>query len=287
MARMGTNAGSAVEIWNPRTKAWCLEDVDHSMNLKGQPELLIRFIGVKFCPGFERLIGEPFDEFSTPATSKGKRSLHIDDEDVSLIVDARRAVASTWQPLTWSGFSSVPPPPSSSHSGSSTSFPSPFASSPVSSFPPSPTFSSLDLPRAAGIDDFAGITSSLGSHSELSLSSPSASQYDFNYDLLWREGYVHVPNTDQWPVGMYARDMAWGLTKMKEFRKDPAGRFGQVFPGVSFKKATFYRQMDAFFGSTVKEMERCRNLARSAGGLWIDWRAESSGWEKVARDRKK
>jgi hypothetical protein len=86
---------------------------------------------------------------------------------------------------------------------------------------------------------------------------------------------------------MYARDMASGLTKLKESRKNPEQRFRTVFPGVPFVKATFYRQLDAFFGSTVKEMEHCRALARGAGGLWMDWRASSSGWKKVAERKKK
>ena len=284
MTKMGTNAGSAVEIWNPRLKAWCLEDVDHSMNLKGQPELLVRFMGVKHCPGFEQLIGEVSDVLSTPATSKGKRRLQMDDEDTSLVADARRAVASTWQP-SWPGSSSLPPP-LSSRSGSLAPFPSPFALSPSSSFPSSPAFSGLDLPQAAGTDEFDFLPL-LGSPGNPSALSPSAAEYDPNYDLLWQQGYVHVPDASSWPTGMYSRDMAWGLTKLKESRKDPEGRFRKIFPGVPYKKATFYRQTDAFFGSTVAEMEHCRNLPRSAAGLWMDWRASSSGWEKVAKDRKK
>jgi hypothetical protein len=81
--------------------------------------------------------------------------------------------------------------------------------------------------------------------------------------------------------------MAWALTKLRESRKSPEQRFHSVFPGVLFVKATFYRQLDAFFGSTVKEMEHCRALAHSPGGLWIDWRVGSSGWKKVAERKKK
>jgi hypothetical protein len=81
--------------------------------------------------------------------------------------------------------------------------------------------------------------------------------------------------------------MAWGMTKLKEVRKDPAARFRMVFPGVRFSKTTFYRQMDAFFGSTAREMESCRSLSRNSGGLWTDWRAGSSGWQKLAEDRKR
>jgi len=77
---------------------------------------------------------------------------------------------------------------------------------------------------------------------------------------------------------MYARDMAWGLTKLKESRKNPEQRFRTVFPGVPFVKATFYRQLDAFFGSTVKEMEHCRALARGQVDCgWIGGQAHRGG----------
>lgn len=62
---MGTDAAAAVEIWNPQIKSWCLEDVDHSMSLKGQPKLLIWFFGVTICPGFKQLIGKTPNESST------------------------------------------------------------------------------------------------------------------------------------------------------------------------------------------------------------------------------
>ena len=43
MTKMTTNAGTVVEIWNPSVKQLRQEDIDHSMNLKGQEELLIHF----------------------------------------------------------------------------------------------------------------------------------------------------------------------------------------------------------------------------------------------------
>jgi hypothetical protein len=43
MVKMGINAGGGVEIWHPHTKTWCVEDVDHIMNIKGQPEVLSGF----------------------------------------------------------------------------------------------------------------------------------------------------------------------------------------------------------------------------------------------------
>ena len=58
MAKMGINAGTAVEIWNLCTKVWAVEDVDHSMPIKGIPQLLVHFLGVVDCPGFTHLIGE-------------------------------------------------------------------------------------------------------------------------------------------------------------------------------------------------------------------------------------
>jgi len=72
MAKIGTNTGAAIELWNPRTKAWIVEDVDHTMNIKGVPELLIRFLGVTNCHGFRRIIGE---DDTAQDTHLGKRRL--------------------------------------------------------------------------------------------------------------------------------------------------------------------------------------------------------------------
>ena len=58
MIKMGINSGAVLEIWNPRTKSWCVEDADHCMNIMGMPELLVRFLDVKDCPHFEHFIGE-------------------------------------------------------------------------------------------------------------------------------------------------------------------------------------------------------------------------------------
>jgi hypothetical protein len=53
MTKISTNSGAAFEIRNPHTRSWSLEDINHSMNLKRQPQLLICFMGVHHCPGFE------------------------------------------------------------------------------------------------------------------------------------------------------------------------------------------------------------------------------------------
>jgi len=68
MAKMAINSGAVLEIWNPRTKTWDIEDVNHCMNIKGVPELLVRFLGVEDCPGFEWIIGE-----DTVTVNKRKR----------------------------------------------------------------------------------------------------------------------------------------------------------------------------------------------------------------------
>jgi hypothetical protein len=108
-----------------------------------------------------------------------------------------------------------------------------------------------------------------------------------DYDYLWQRGFVHVPNTQLWPSSMYARDMAWGLTKLGESRKDIEQRFSQVFPGVPYVKATYYRQRDAFFKSSTREIEQCRALVRGPSGMWMHWRGTSSGWKLVAERTKK
>lgn len=58
LMKMDTNTGTVVEIWNPHIKQWHTEDIDHSMSIKGWPELLIHFLGVMDCLGHKQLIGK-------------------------------------------------------------------------------------------------------------------------------------------------------------------------------------------------------------------------------------
>ena len=261
MSKMGVNTGGAIEIWSSRIKSWLVEDVDHSMDIKGRRELLVRFLGVTHCPGFEELIGEVTGVQQITASDNAKRRLDTDSDDMSLIVEARRALASTWLPSTPSSMSPSPRflyPPSASVT--------PFSSQVTPSLPLSPSRSpTTSFPQASSFPEliFSGDTTP-------------------EYDALWLQGFVHVPDTHLWPSGMYARDMAWGLTKLNESRNNPEQRFREVFPGVRYVKATYYRQRDAFFKSTTGEIEQCRALGRSANGLWMDWRGNSSGWKKVA-----
>jgi hypothetical protein len=105
-------------------------------------------------------------------------------------------------------------------------------------------------------------------------------------DALWAEGYVHVPEGKTWPDGMYARDMAWGFTQLRMEKRDIKARFSVIFPGTKWVRATYYRQLDAFIGSTTNEIDECRKLGRTPSGLWTNWRGRSSGWAKVTESRK-
>jgi hypothetical protein len=72
ITKMGINAGGTVEILYPCMKNWCVEDVDHSMNIKGQSELLRLFLGVTHCLGFGELIREVPDEQPTTTINNSK-----------------------------------------------------------------------------------------------------------------------------------------------------------------------------------------------------------------------
>jgi len=279
MVKMGINAGGAVEIWHPRTKTWCVEDVDHTMNIKGQPEVFVRFLGVANCLGFEELIGEVSGELSSSVVDNGKRQLNADGEEMTLVLEARHAMASTWLPST--PLSISPSTPSLvSCSPSVTYFHSQAASSQFLSPPQSPAFPSLDAMQHSDTN------SSPWTQPNSFSGPPHPTDSVPNYDYLWQRGFVHVPNTSLWPSGMYARDMAWGLTKLNESRKSIKQRFHEVFPGVLYVKTTYYRQRDAFFNSSIREIEQCRALTRGPNGMWMNWRGTSSGW-KLAAERKK
>jgi hypothetical protein len=128
---MGTNQGAAVEIWNPCVKAWWLEDIDHSMSLKGWPELLIRFMDISYCPGSEQLLGETNENSPALTTNTNKHQLEVSSNDARDI-EAHHIIASSWLPphLSWS--SSIMP------------CPSPYQP-PFLAFPPSLIFLELDL----------------------------------------------------------------------------------------------------------------------------------------------
>jgi len=273
MTKMGINAGGAVEIWYPHMKNWCVEDVDHSMNIKGQPELLVQFLGVTHCLGFEELIGEVPDEQPTTAIDNGKRRLDTDGADMSLVLEARHAVASTWIPSTPSSMS-----PSTPWLSPCSASITPFYSQPT----PSLFLSPFQSPTFTGLD----LTQNLDTNKHTQPNSISEQPFPAatmpNYDSLWQHGFVHVPNQDSWPSGMYARDMAWALMKLKELKSNIETHFCAVFPGVPYIKPTYYRQRDAFFKSTTKEIVQCRALMRGANGLWVNWRGASSGWKIVA-----
>lgn len=270
MAKMQTDAASAIEIWNPRTKAWVMEDVDHSMNIKTLPELLIRFLGVTHCPGFENFIGEDANTLAPLPINKGKRRLDFNSDDDHSSTPSRRRANPIWQ---------APPTPFDPQlplqaSGSTSSV----MSSIFPSLPSSPFLFDSDFPWDVDMSDGSPPTS--GSDE------PYVDSLVTDYDSLWAQGYVHVPEGKPWPEGMYARDMAWGLTEIRKDRRDVRARFSKIFPGVTWAKATYYRQVDALFGSTVKEIDQCRKLGRSPTGLWSNWRAHSSGWAKVVEGRK-
>jgi hypothetical protein len=233
MAKMGTNAGAAVEIWNPRTKAWVVEDVDHCMNIKSVPQLLIHFLGVTDCSGFSSIIRE---DKNMHIINKGKRHLDNDSEPDSLSLHH----AVSMQPLT-----------QGSNSSPITTY------SPLSSFPPSPVFSDFNLPLDVEMRD----TSPATSGSDLSHCHNGMA----DYDALWAEGYVHVPEGKTWPDGMYARDMAWGFTQLRMEKRDIKAHFSVIFPGTKWVRATYYRQLDAFIGSTTNEIDECRKLGETDG----------------------
>jgi hypothetical protein len=271
MTRMDTNAGAAVEIWCPSVKQWRQEDIGHSMNIKGQPELYICFLGVTDCPSHSQLIGEEPILGSTAA--KNKRKFEVDDGYESPFVQARYSTASTWLPSPTNSNLSTSQPYSHSISIS----PSPF-----SSMPSSPNFYSPSLPTTSSGNDWTPMSPS-PSPGLLTLTSPLDT-----YDSLWAMGCVHIPeNNGPWPSGMYARDMAWAFTHLQETCGDVETRFRQVFPGTSWVKATYYQHKDTFFGSTSSEIEKCRSLPRSAGGLWSNWKSTSTGWKKLAAKNKK
>jgi hypothetical protein len=274
LTKMDTNAGAVVEIWNPHIKQWRAEDIDHSMSIRGQPELLIRFLGVTDCPGHKQLIGE--EEYVGHVRLTVERAKRRCDNDEPPAFESRRPAPPAWLPS-----------PSSSSLSLPDMSPSPYLSSlplPSSSFTSMPSCSNQAFNAPSPSPDYEY---SLFSSSTAPSPSPPTLSAD-THDLLWHLGYTHVPESKgSWPAGMFARDMAWGLTRLREARGDVETRFKQVFPGATWVRATYYRHRDAFFSSTTTEIECCHLLPRSAGGLWLDWRAHSTGWKIVADKKRK
>lgn len=51
------------------------------MDIKGCHELLVQFLGVTHCPGFEELIGEAVSVRQITASDNAKRQLNIDSNE--------------------------------------------------------------------------------------------------------------------------------------------------------------------------------------------------------------
>jgi hypothetical protein len=192
---------------------------------------------------------------------------------MSLVLEAHHAVASTWLPSTPSSMS-----PSTPWLSLSSASITPFYSQPT----PSPFLSPLQSPAFTGLD--LTQNSDTDKHTQLNSISkqlfPAATMS--NYGSLWQHGFVHVPNQDLWPSGMYTQDMAWALTKLNESKSNIKTRFCAVFPGMLYVKPTYYQHRDVFFKSTTKEIVQCQALMCRANGLWVNWWGASSGWKIVA-----
>jgi hypothetical protein len=191
MAKMAINSGAVLEIWNLRTKTRDIEDVDHCINIKGVPELLVYFLGIEDHPGFKQTIGE-----GTVTVNKQKHLFDGgSDGDYTDSPSYRHTTLSETLQTQPSHQSSMPTCPST-----------PSITSLLFSVPSSPLFSDMELL------DFLSTPSG---HDESYLGG-----MEINYDTLWVDGYVHVPEGKSWPDGMYARDMAWAFTKLRQDQKD-------------------------------------------------------------------
>ncbi|KAJ7458809.1 hypothetical protein B0H11DRAFT_2199381 [Mycena galericulata] len=104
-------------------------------------------------------------------------------------------------------------------------------------------------------------------------------------DLLWQEGRVLAPlGCGVWPEGMYTRDMATAFRLIGS--RNVAERFVEVF-GLSFPKGAWYQQQRAWKYSSQAERDVASQLPRTRDGLWTEWRGKSTGWARVAEDKRR
>ncbi|KAF7297872.1 hypothetical protein HMN09_01008000 [Mycena chlorophos] len=182
---------------------------------------------------------------------------------------------------------SIPSPISSPSSPSLYSFASPppvdDSISPATTMPPSPSPSTINLTTSRGetIDLTWDDTST-----SVAVAGPSVALLDG--DELWKQGRVVVPDTGRWPTGMYTRDMAFAFKQIGSGKGEAEveERFGRLFPGVKWVKATFYRQQGFWRNSTQVERETCGSLPRATAGLWTRVRKDLTGY-KVFMDKDK
>ncbi|KAJ7066282.1 hypothetical protein C8F01DRAFT_1248314 [Mycena amicta] len=92
-----------------------------------------------------------------------------------------------------------------------------------------------------------------------------------------------------WPAGIYVRDIAraFGRINTKSGAGDVKKRFESEYPGTSYIKQTYYRQMQFWKDSTQAERDSAPLVPRNAEGLWTRWRTSLSGYSRFHAKIKK
>ncbi|KAI9064999.1 hypothetical protein FKP32DRAFT_1675130 [Trametes sanguinea] len=126
------------------------------------------------------------------------------------------------------------------------------------------------------------------------------------YDDLWASGRVHVPDSAAaltWPYGLYACDVARGLSLIAELQAEIGAdgvlfkkrklemlpeHFQTVFPGCKFVLKTYYTQRSVW--KNASETERLAMLQQprtQPEGLWTTFRATLTSWAALKGHRRK
>ncbi|OBZ71699.1 hypothetical protein A0H81_08726 [Grifola frondosa] len=142
----------------------------------------------------------------------------------------------------------------------------------------------LLLPHSSAPDSlqplhFGHLVSSL-----VSPNTPLLTDINPSYDALWAAGVVYVPPACyivKWPNAMYARDVRKAFTLLGDLinKGQVADQFEQIFPGITYKSSTFYRQFRAWRNSQESEHQWIMEQPRTAQGLWTICRAKLTGWQ--------
>ncbi|KAJ7234134.1 hypothetical protein C8J57DRAFT_1480094 [Mycena rebaudengoi] len=284
LSKMKLAADAEVYFYDFPSGIWTRDDIDTTLTVVPNQTLLVRQLDVTVCKDIDAMIQlyAPVSKSGKAASFKRKPD-HERDSSNRVVQVARTTQSEVRRPR-------LPPID-------------------VDSFPtalPSPAGSPSSLPSASALLSFAASRSSSSSSVIDLTSSPSSDHWSPSPDIfakpellhdsslsdvtntlstadeLWEQGHVLVQHgLGTWPQGIYARDMAFAFKRITGRGNDEVeDRFKKVFPGVEYKKATFYCQLGFWKDSTQQERDAATNMPRNGDGWWTTWRGTSSGQQK-------
>lgn len=239
-----TDTNDHIHMYNRTVGLWETEQIDHVFSVRSQQAIFLKLPTVVDCPRLETLLDSSLTLNSSPSRKRKVLDAFSKSELESSSDPYRRKLTHDLDDVM------TPVDGSSSDSN-------PFVS--LASFP----------------------ASNLSDRSLHDLSTPSLA-HSLAKPTNENLNPIRISLNRSWPQGMYAQDVARGLSSIKSADASMlADRFAEIFgSAVPYKKSTFLRHQRFWKQSTTKERELALSLPRDDKGLWDPWYKSMSGYLK-------